>query len=61
MIYQKLSLMFPILNLADSIENNEKVGYPLPHYNSNMPGKNKKKNDNGGAAKKHNNNMRKFN
>lgn len=53
--------MFPILNLADSIENNEKVGYPLPHYNSNMPGKNKKKNDNGGAAKKHNNNMRKFN
>ena len=37
MIYQKLSVMFPMLNLADTLENNGKntAGYPLPHYNNN--------------------------
>lgn len=44
--------MFPMLNLADTLENNGKntAGYPLPHYNNSGLAKNVK----GAPAKKNN-------
>lgn len=54
MIYQKLALMFPILNFPDSSESNGKMGYPLPHYNNSMLAKTKREGGGFGKKKKFN-------